>query len=409
MAPGRTETRISISNLAVGMYVSRLDRPWLETPFLVEGLLIDSADEIERIRRYCKYVYVDIDKGMKPARNLAGFKPPRSSKPEEAADEYKKMRKTEYREVQHFLKEIPIAEAVYHDLSAKAQFVMRQLQAGYRFELGLLTKDIQPMLDSVLRNPSALLWVNRLKQAKSYLYHHLVGVSIWCAVFGRHLGLDRHELEDLAIAGLLIDLGKSKLPSELLETKRELTEEEFALMQSHVDHGVRILAQAGSLSSNVLRAVATHHERWDGSGYPMRLKGDRVPVYGRILGLIDSYEAMTSLRPHHPGKSPHDAISELYEYRGTLFQPELVEHFIHACGIFPIGSLVELNSGEVALVIGLDSRRRLRPKVMVLLDAEKHVLPRFISIDLAQERPDLIIRQGLPPGAFGLTTSNLFL
>jgi HD-GYP domain-containing protein (c-di-GMP phosphodiesterase class II) len=172
---------------------------------------------------------------------------------------------------------------------------------------------------------------------------------------------------------------------------------------------VRILAKHGGLPKQLLRTVATHHERWNGSGYPVGLTGTETPIFGRVLGLVDCYEAMTSPRPYRHALPPHDAIGELYEDRGSLFQPELVEQFIQACGIFPTGSLVELNTGEVAVVIGLNGTRRLRPKLMLLLDGGKRNLDEFISIDLSVERPELFIRQGLPPGAYGVSTDDLFL
>jgi hypothetical protein len=155
--------------------------------------------------------------------------------------------------------------------------------------------------------------------------------------------------------------------------------------------------------------VATHHERWDGSGYPQGLARDQIPVLGRIAGLIDSFDAMTNPRPFQAALSPHQAIGQLYECRGTLFQGELVEQLIQACGIFPTGSLVELSTDEVAVVVGMHGTRRLRPKLIMLLDAEKKPVPGFKTIDLASEHPEITVRKGLPPDAYGIEMDDRIL
>jgi HD-GYP domain-containing protein (c-di-GMP phosphodiesterase class II) len=176
-----------------------------------------------------------------------------------------------------------------------------------------------------------------------------------------------------------------------------------------VDASVRILAQDRKISRSVMRIVATHHERWDGSGYPQGLARDQIPVLGRIAGLIDSFDAMTNPRPFQAALSPHQAIGQLYECRGTLFQAELVEQLIQACGIFPTGSLVELSTDEVAVVVGMNGARRLRPKLIMLLDAEKKPVPGFKTIDLATEHPEITVRKGLPPDAYGIEMDDRIL
>lgn len=402
------EVKISVNALAVGMFVSRLDRPWLETPLPFQGFKILSGKDIERVKRYCDHVYVDVEKGMAPSteQRLAGT-------PVQAHDagdnEYVRLRKLVYERAHKFEAELPEAELVHDELSTSICQVMDNLSYGNRLELSAIKTGVKAMLDSVLRNPSAFLWVNRLKKADNYTYSHLIGTSIWCAVFGRHLGLARGQLEELALGGLLIDVGKAKLPTDLLKKTERLTEQEYELIKQHVDFGVRILAEAGNISHTVLRMVATHHERWNGHGYPVGLKGKQIPVFGRIVGLIDSFEAMTAPRPFSRGISPHDAISEFYEQRGTVFEPALVEQFIRACGIYPTGSLVELSTGEVAVVVGLESAMRLRPKVMVVLDENKKPCTKLHTIDLSLPDSELSIRQGLAPGAYGVNIEEVSL
>jgi hypothetical protein len=168
------------------------------------------------------------------------------------------------------------------------------------------------------------------------------------------------------------------------------------------------------LPPRIAEIVATHHERHDGSGYPHGLQKDEIPIFGRIMGIVDSYDAMTSSRPYAPGRSPHEAINELYRQRGTLFQPELVEQFIQNCGIYPTGTLVELSSGQVAVITEVHSLKRLRPRLMLLLGPDKTPLDRFRELDLGkvdrgEDGLPLTIKRGLPNGAFGLDPIELFL
>jgi HD-GYP domain-containing protein (c-di-GMP phosphodiesterase class II) len=185
-------------------------------------------------------------------------------------------------------------------------------------------------------------------------------------------------------------------------------------VRQHVQHGLDIIDDTPGLSPKIREIVATHHERHDGSGYPWQLSGSEIPIFGRIMGVVDSYEAMTSVRPYAKSRSPHQAVNELYQLRGKLFQPELVEQFIQNCGIYPTGSLVELSNGQVAVVTDVHSLKRLRPRVMLLLDADKLPLQQFRVLDLGEVQEDeagqpLSVKGSLPAGAYGIDPVELFL
>jgi HD-GYP domain-containing protein (c-di-GMP phosphodiesterase class II) len=241
-----------------------------------------------------------------------------------------------------------------------------------------------------------------------------MGCAILAASFGRHLGLERPELQLLALSGLLLDVGKTRLSTELLHKTTPLLRDEFEEVRRHVQHGLEIIDSTPGLSPKLREIVATHHERHDGSGYPWKLHGSDIPIFGRIMGIVDSYDAMTNARPHAPGRSPHLAVNELYQQRGKLFQAELVEQFIQNCGIYPTGSLVELSNGQVAVVTDVHSLKRLRPRVMLLLDADKLPLQQFRVLDLGEVDKDdkgqpLSVKSGLPSGAYGIDPVELFL
>jgi putative nucleotidyltransferase with HDIG domain len=408
------EVRISVQGLTLGMYVSRLDRPWLETAFLMQGLKITSEDEIAMLQRVCNHVWVDVMLGTSPNPRFIAFAEPADARQTRAAAEVDALRSTTWPRQLDVQDELRQAEAVHASLEASIDEVMNDLHNGKRLDLERLKEGVESMIDSILRNPTAFVWLKEMKRRDNYAYQHAMGCAIWAATFGRHLGLERAELQLLALGGLLCDVGKTRLPTELLNKRTPLTREEVDLVHQHVQHGLEIVDSTPGLSPKIREIVATHHERHDGSGYPWGLQGSEIPIFGRIMGIVDSYDAMTCVRPYAPSRSPHQAVNELYQQRGTLFQAELVEQFIQNCGIYPTGSLVELSNGQVAVVTDVHSLKRLRPRVMLLLDADKTPLKQFRVLDLGEvERDDagqpLSVKNGLPTGAYGIDPVELFL
>jgi HD-GYP domain-containing protein (c-di-GMP phosphodiesterase class II) len=394
------------------MFVSRLDKPWIDTPFPLEGVAVRSAEDVAKLQRICSHVWVDVQRGAAPELRYYAFEAPAPDKAKQ--DEFDRLRSTRWQIQTEFASELRQAEQAQASVEASLQEVMRDLQEGKRLDIDKLKDGVEAMIDSILRNPAALIWLREMKQKDGYGYHHALGCSIWAASFGRHLGLERDELRVLALGGLMCDVGKTRLPRWLLEKNEPYTRQDHLDARAHVQHGLDILAQNPGLPAPVSEIVATHHERHDGNGYPKGLAGTAIPMFGRIMGIVDSYDAMTSNRPHAPARSPHEAINELYRQRGSQFQPELVEHFIQSCGIYPIGTLVELSNGQVGVITEIHSLKRLLPRVMLLLAEDKRPLERFREVDLSQVDQDdpaqrLTIRQGLPNGSYGLDAVELFL
>ncbi len=417
------ELKTSIDGLIIGMYVTRLDRPWLETPFPIEGVKIESADDIELMRRYASYVYIDTSKGPSPppefwitgGRNDFKLK---ATTPEAVTVNYKN-RDDEYAKLQKCFYEIKItleqehghAREIKEQLDRNLKKVMNDLRKGKSLDIVTVKQGVEATVNSILRNPSAFSLLLQLEKADEYAYAHSLGTSVWCAQFGRHLGLERSEIVNLALGGMLLDVGKVKLPTSLLHKREVISVEENTLIHQHVDHSLRILAATKAIHPEVMRMVATHHERADGSGYPEGLRNEEIPIYGRIAGIVDSYDAMTTKRPHTDKiYTPHEAINELYLCRGTCFQAELVEQFIQTVGLYPTGSLVEFESGEVGIVVEVNDLKRLFPTVMLILDKDKHPLPEFQTLNLSEgDRPDIKIARALPHAAYGIKMDQLFL
>lgn len=404
--------QINTSELQLGMYVSGLDRPWLEVPFPVQGFRIESPEDILRIQKYCQYVFVDSTKTVLAGPGLKRKAPSRPRKTNQQIFRGRKLKA--YADSTTWGEEFPKARAAVDTLMETVDNIFEQVSRGGALDVVKVKQSVDPMIDSISRNPDACIWLARMKQQDTYTYQHSVGASIWAVALGRQLGLPKPDLRSLAIGGLLFDIGKLRVNPELLGATRSLTDEEFAALRGHVALGVEMITESGLMNKDVLDMVTYHHERHDGSGYPNGLSGDTIPVFARIAAIVDCYDAITSHRSYARGIAPSVAIKKLYEWRDIDFQAELVEEFIQSVGIYPAGTLVELSSGEVAVVVAEYRTRRLRPKVMVLLDADKKPSAEVKMIDLLTDKsaPDgklLEITSSLEPEAYGIDMTAIKL
>jgi HD-GYP domain-containing protein (c-di-GMP phosphodiesterase class II) len=404
--------KVLTADLEIGMYVSSLDRPWLETPFLLQGFHLDSQQEIDRLREYCDYVYIDTSQSKLAAATIRRkvSSGPRQSKEQMFPNRTLKT----YEDSADWKGEYPKAQNAVTTLSESLSDIFANVERGQGLDMAGIKRAVEPMIDSISRNPDACIWLARMKQEDQYTYQHSLGVSIWAVALGRQLGLPKSDLRSLAIGGLLFDVGKLQLDNELLTSNRPLTKDEIETVKSHVRLGVESIENSGILNRDVLDMVSYHHERHDGSGYPEGLSGDRIPIFARIAAIVDCYDAITSHRSYARATSPSIAIKQLYEWKDIDFQAELVEEFIQAVGIYPAGTLVELSSGEVAVVMAEYRTRRLRPKVMVLLDAEKQQLAEVKMINLLVQKVTddggpLDIVSSLEPEAYGIDMNAIQL
>ena len=426
-----SEVKTSVEGLEIGMFVSRLDHPWIDSPFLLEGLDIESDDDIEQLRKLCIYVYVDVEKGATPEpcywittgdpgkanQSQSGQQNTTSARKFSGRNDSAQPEKRSYPVTTSFESELETVKGIYQDINNDVRTILFDLKQGRDLDVEMLRKRITVMTESIARNPAAMMWVISLRSEGDYNYSRSLGTSVWCATFGRHLGLEMPALEALALGGLLLDIGKTRLPGELLHISGSLTPQERQQMEKHVDIGVRILADgqdklAGeAIPLEVMQMVATHHERADGSGYPKGLVADEIPLFGRIASIVDSYDAMTSRQPYENGEpmTPHEAVTELFELREEKYQADLIEQFIQAVGLYPTGSLVELNTGEVGAVVAVNGLRRLRPSIVLLLDKNKEPLPELVAIDLSQMDRKVSVSNGLKSGACGSDMNQLFL
>jgi len=409
------KVKVMAEDLRAGMYVSGLDRPWLETPFLLQGFLLETDEDVKQVRQYCEFVYVDIAQSI----NFEGLKHIKPvERRERPADITKHLfphrTKQPYQDTAKLEEELPRAKQAVTDLTRAMSTLMDDIGKNKKLDMKAVKEAVDPMIESMMRNPDACVWLARMKTKDSYTYRHSVSCSIWAVALGRQLGLPKTDLKTLAQGGLLFDIGKVKLPDELLAKKERLTPEEFEVIKSHVTEGVELLRVTPDVTRHILQMAEYHHERYDGSGYPKGITGDDIPVFARIIGVIDCYDAITSERPYAKPMSPSEAVRNLYEWRDIDFQAEIVEEFIQAIGIYPAGTLVELNTGEVGVVLSEYRTRRLRPKLLMVLDENKQRLPEMVPLDLSEQKTTasgqpLEIARSLESGAYEIDADMLYI
>jgi HD-GYP domain-containing protein (c-di-GMP phosphodiesterase class II) len=303
------------------------------------------------------------------------------------------------------------------DVVGKADGLISKLHQDLRNMQSLELKEVLPtvqiLTDSVIANPSAMMWLLRMRSENMSVVSHALKVSVYMLTLGRHIGFSKQQLIELGFIGLLLDIGKLEMPESLLKKPSKLSEAEASLIQTHVDASINLLEAEEPLSPNVKLGINEHHERMDGSGYPRGLVGAEISIFGRMAAIADSFAAMTSARPYGDTRSSFEAMKELfYMAEGQLHAP-LVEEFVQAIGIFPVGSLIQLTTGEVAIVLEHNKVRRLDPKVLILTRADKSLLEKPMMFDLM--RQDLMgdaerisILRGLADGAFGLVCHDFY-
>jgi HD-GYP domain-containing protein (c-di-GMP phosphodiesterase class II) len=268
-------------------------------------------------------------------------------------------------------------------------------------------------VDGVLRNQDAVLWLTRLQSHDQTAHARGLQAAVYMAHLGSHLGLPREDLKRLALGGALLDIGKMQVPKEILRKPGPLDADELRQARSHVEIAMRLLDASGVVDSRVRQMVERHHERENGSGYPARMLGDAIGLYGRIAGIVDTFLALSGARSYAPALPMDDCLRVLLRARGTLFHAPLVEHFIQMIGLYPVGSLVELSTGEVAAVLSHNRVRRLRPRVLVMMGADGKPLARPMALDLLYQPHDatgeeIRIMRGLPVGSHGIKAADMF-
>ena len=421
--------KIGIDELHEGMYICGMERNRCTPVFLVNDILIKTQEDLKRISsKGYSHVYVSLREEL--------FPPPQSisacqisneeacagkegtegetntaepvvteaetiiftsdeecgpAEGETAANEILAENTPAQDDFTTFEEELEEAGGVRNDAEQLVREFLKDARLGRRIDSGKVEDTVDRMVDSVIRNQDALLSLARLKSFDDYTFAHCVNVCILSLALGRHMGLAKVDLYQLGLGAILHDIGKMLLPEKVLNKPGRLTEEEFSLMKRHAELGAKALSGMSCIKEASLEVVLQHHERYDGTGYFRRLSGDYIHPFARIAAVADVYDAMTSNRVYQKGMPPEDALKRLYQMRGTFFDPEMVERLIKCTGVYPIGTFVELNTGEVAIVRMINPAPPLQPRVILIYDREGVPFPKPVETDLKENTNRWII------------------
>ncbi len=437
MAKDQRELIVHVSELALGMRVVRLDRPWLQTDFPLQGLVINSPRDIDNLQRQCEYVYIeanssidinvayDVHPPAKPpvkherrkkklglfARLLGKGKTSKSAAKQPASLHGKPLctrrptpaERVVYQDKISVQKEIPKAKLGYEEAKETVNAIMEDIRLGKSPNVEKSAHAASEIVDSVIRNKDALLWLTKLKHQDEYTAEHSLNVCVLTSTFARFLGHSDDEIRQLAISGLLHDVGKSRVPIEILNKQGRFTDEEYEIMKLHTVYGRDMLMSISGTDRIAVDVAHSHHERVDGNGYPRGLKAHQIPYYAKVVALVDCYDAITSNRCYDSARASMEALDIIYRCKGTHFDEELALEFIKCIGLYPPGAVVELNTGQVGIIISTHETNKLRPKLLIVRDAQKQACPERVK-DLSDDTvfEQLKIVREIPNGTHGV-------
>ncbi len=393
---------LAVSELQYGMYVAELDRPWIETPFAFQGFVLQTERQLQALRKYCQHVFVDV--GRSDGRAMSA-----PAAPQPAGAAFAIHGNAGYGPQSELAHEIAAAGTLYSRTCKALEVMVEPLEQGGAASLDAdqVQELVKALADSVIRNPNALLLLSKVRESQAAAHARALQVSVYMMVFGRFLQREPDDIRLLGLLGLLQDVGRARLPAPLLLKHGKLTPEESETMKCHVELSGHILGITKGLPRNLATLALFHHERQDGTGYPRGLRGYQIGLHGSIAAICDAYEALLAPPPYGEAQSPADAVKHLLKERGTAFHGPLLEQFIRCMGAFPVGSAVELTSGEFGIVVDEHVSQRLKPKVLVLLDDSGKLVRSRKILDLANE-PQIRIRRTLEQGQLAFDPRQLF-
>ncbi|MCK4840621.1 MAG: HD-GYP domain-containing protein [Methylococcales bacterium] len=366
-----------VQNLMIGMYVAELDIPWLESPFMFQGFLVETEKELEKLRKTCQYVYVDSSKQKK--RKINTNTKIKSNQLGGQALIFGKPPKR----LGTFEKEILRAELNYKDTGILVCGFMDKIVSDGSIDAKLAKEAVSTCVNSILHSPDAFLWLSQLKHKDQYTAQHSLNVCVLSIVLGRHIGLNELHLNQVGLCGMMHDMGKMLVPLEVLNKPAILEEDELEIMRSHTTLGYELLKSSDDMFYGAVETALTHHEHLDGKGYPRKINSNNMSYYSNIVAIADMYDAITSDRVYRKGRTHHVATKAMLDVSGSHLDAELVVKFIESLGVYPPGCFVELNNGSVAIVVEQNSRFKLRPKVMMILDEDKNSIEGSV-IDISE-------------------------
>ena len=385
---------IPVTRVLPGMYVHDLNCGWLQHGFVRNRFLVKDTDDVRKIREIgIAEIYIDtrlgLDPDVPPASPLdpaqgeaesapSGPDPAETPAASPTAAIHTDSRTASKRER---------ARALHREATQIVRDMLGDIRLGKQIEMEKIEPVVERMVDSIFTDQDALLPLARLKQHDSYTFQHSVSVCALMTAFARTLEVPREKIREIAIGALLHDVGKARVPDEILNKPGKLTDAEFDRMKNHVVQSKIILMATPGISPIALDVAAQHHERFDGTGYPNKLAGDQISLYGRMGAIVDVYDAITSDRVYHKGMAPTEALRKLLDWSANHFEPRLVKAFIRSVGIYPTGALVRLESKRLAVVQAQHADNPMQPTVKVIFHTAGHYLrPEDVDLRRSQDR-----------------------
>lgn len=387
--------RISVQQLKVGMHLKEFCGSWMEHPFWRTGFVITDPKDIAAILgTSIKEVWIDCAKGLDVAPEESAISEVES---EAQVDAELRVAAAASRETAPVPAAAEFARAAKICARAKQAVasMFNEARMGKTVDTASAQRLVEEISDSVTRNPNALISLARLKTADDYTYMHSVAVCALMVALAKQLKLDGAQTRSAGVAGLLHDLGKAVMPREILNKPGKLTDQEFAIIKQHPDAGHRLLIASGGADEVTLDVVLHHHEKTDGSGYPKALKADEISLYAKMGAVCDVYDAITSNRPYKSGWDPAESIRRMAEWTRGHFDPAVFQAFVKSLGIYPIGSLVRLQSSRLGIVIEQAEKSLLTPRVKVFFSTkgDARIAPEVIDLSLPGCREKIVGRE----------------
>ncbi len=356
--------KITVDDLRFGMYISELDKSWLDTPFLFQGFVLSTQEEVKTLRDHCQYVWVDPEKSTLEYKPLAKMEED-AQKTNEMASEYQR------------------THNAFVEARESTNQLLSRLDTSQLLNVSSATSTVQNCVDSIMRNSNAMLWMSKIRHSDNYTSEHCLNVCILSIAFGKYLGKKGDELEALGLCGLLHDVGKVKIPKSILNKPSKFLPEEWEIMKSHAKEGYLLLKASGDEKlSEMMQVARDHHERADGFGYPDSKTGDQLSWQTKVVSLTDAFDAMTAHRCYSPSITPSKAVSIIKKDAGTAFDLELAKQFIEFIGPYPPGTIVELHNGRLGIVMERNTEFKHLPNILVVQEEDEWLEP-YQAVDLS--------------------------
>lgn len=380
--------KIGINELSVGMFIHDLDCKWMDHPFLSNRFLIKDSGTIKKMASSgIRHVYIDTDSG-KDLESAKSVKEVHAQLQDEVESVILK-EKTKYKRVE-VTEEVNRARTLYHETKSVIHDLMLDARMGKQVKVASLEPMAENIVQSVFRNSHALTGISRIKTKDEYTFMHCVSVAGLMATFAKEMNMSEGTIHQIAIGGLIHDVGKTMIPDAILNKPGKLEDDEMDIMRTHVNHSFEILKQQDGISEEAMEVTMRHHERVDGTGYPFGLKGDEISTIGKMSAIVDVYDALTSVRVYKDAWEPTFTLRKMLEWSEHHFDKQLVHAFIRCLGIYPVGSLVELESGLIGIVLD-QSEDLLKPKLRIVYNKKANFREMVRDIELERIDYDRIV------------------